>query len=166
MVYAIIALLISIPSFGQSLETIFRARGLEGEAAVKEFRNKKKLTPKEDCEMRLEKSFSMLNSTEPLLIQKQEKTVSFMLPLFNEKNQASILAFTYQIEGSVPWMVAPVFDPREGFNFTIVTGRPQGSFVVSDSKCTFNFYAKDYLHPEVEANAPASKAKKDSHPTN
>lgn len=159
MKLAVILLLWGAKGHAQNTETMWRARGIEAASNLKGL-DKKNLSPKELCQKEIETAYaifanSKIDSVTSDTAPDGKERSSFGLIVKNESGRTAALNLAY-LDG-VPWMVVPqMFEAsdktRKGWSFVIITGRPSGSFVLSNQKCTYHFWTKDWLHPDIEVS--------------
>lgn len=143
-------------SYAQSLENVWKARGLEAQGNITKLNKKKSLTKEEECKKQIETSFADLAQETSVRITKESKGYS----LFFKSNGLSSFSvdFIFTHTSTLPYMILPLFfEPNAKKNskewvFSIMTARPQGSFAISKNKCTFYFDMPDYLNPKIQVD--------------
>jgi hypothetical protein len=142
--------LASSQSLAQSVENLWRARGLEADQKT-EALNKKKLkdqTSLDRCKQILEAGFS--NFTSPsaskIAIKKFDGDTQFALRLVDGKT-SMIVFFRYEPDSKIPavWTGGDLGD----WTFMIPRNQPAGAFGLRHERCAFIFDPKDYLNPSV-----------------
>lgn len=145
-----LALLVGFSCHAQSIETLWRARGLESFDNIKKLlKDKSELS---NCKREIEASFGLLAdpkvSSNLIKINKDKKFLTLFLS--GEKSSMAQLRFSYKGNSNKPFLIQFLStSPKWSLNIIPSTG--DGSFGISNSKCIYFFVPSDYLHPSVSA---------------